>query len=124
MELNIIKIPKDIIMIPPIWLKFVIKSFDDEIKTELIATPNTEKTIEKPKTKNIVFNTTLVLFIKSVPDLVDFVKSEIVVPEMYAKNAGTIGSIHGAKNEPIPAKNAITIETSVTLLIHLDFIKS
>ena len=110
-------------MIPPIWLKFVIKSFDDEIKTELIATPNTEKTIEKPKTKNIVFNTTLVLFIKSVPDLVDFVKSEIVVPEMYAKNAGTIGSIHGAKNEPIPAKNAITIETSVTLLIHLDFIK-
>jgi hypothetical protein len=113
LELNIIKIPKDIIMIPPIWLKFVIKSFDDEIKTELIATPNTEKTIEKPKTKNIVFNTTLVLFIKSVPDLVDFVKSEIVVPEMYAKNAGTIGSIHGAKNELKPAIIARKMLTSI-----------
>ena len=50
--------------------------------------------------------------------------SDNVVPEIYAKNAGIIGSIHGAKNEPIPAKNAITIETSATLLIHLDFIKS
>jgi hypothetical protein len=32
-----------------------------------------------------------------------FVKSEIVIPEIYAKNAGMIGSMHGAKNELIPA---------------------
>ena len=46
---------------------------------------------------------TLVLFIEIVCDFVYFVKSEIVIPEIYAKNAGTIGSIHGAKNELNPA---------------------
>ena len=50
--------------------------------------------------------------------------SDKVVPEIYAKNAGIIGKIHGAKNEPIPAKNAIMIETSAILLLHLNFIKS
>ena len=50
--------------------------------------------------------------------------SDSVVPEIYAKNAGTIGNIQGAKNEPIPAKNAIAIETSATQMIYLDFIKS
>ena len=42
----------------------------------------------------------------------DFVKSESVVPEIYAKNAGIIGSIHGAKNDPIPAKTATKIVIS------------
>jgi len=31
---------------------------------------------------------------------------------MYAKNAGTIGKIHGAKNDPKPAINATKIVTS------------
>ena len=43
--------------------------------------------------------------------------SDNVVPEIYAKNAGTMGKIHGAKKEPIPAKNAIIIEISATPLV-------
>ena len=78
-------------------------SFADDVNNEFIVTPNTEKTTENPITKNIVFRMTLVLFIEIVCDSVDFVKSEIVIPEIYAKNAGTIGSIHGAKNELNPA---------------------
>jgi hypothetical protein len=50
-----------------------------------------------------VFKITLVLFIEMVRGSVDFPKSEIVIPEIYAKNAGMIGSMHGAKNELIPA---------------------
>ena len=88
---------------PPIQLKLEISSFADDVSTEFIVTPNTEKTTENPKTKNIVLRITLVLFMQVICDLVDFVKSEIVIPEIYAKNAGTIGSIHGAKNELNPA---------------------
>ena len=73
------------------------------MNSEFIVTPNAEKTTENPRTKNIVFRMTLVLFIEIVCDFVDFVKSEIVIPEIYAKNAGMIGSIHGAKNELTPA---------------------
>ena len=73
---------------------------------EFIVTPNAEKTTENPRTKNIVFRITLVLFIEIVCVFVDFVKSEIVIPEIYAKNAGMIGSIHGAKNELTPASIA------------------
>jgi len=111
-ELAIMNIPNDMIIIPPIWLKLEINSFADEVYTELIATPNAEKTIENPRTKNIVFKITLVLFIETVRVLSDRVKSEIVVPEIYAKNAGIIGSIHGAKNDPIPAKTATKIVIS------------
>ena len=50
--------------------------------------------------------------------------SDNVVPEIYAKNAGIIGKIHGAKNDPIPAKNAIMIETSAIILLDYNFIKS
>ena len=50
--------------------------------------------------------------------------SDNVVPEIYAKNAGTMGKIHGAKNEPIPAKNAITIEISAIGTLCFDFINS
>jgi hypothetical protein len=35
--------------------------------------------------------------------------SVTVVPDMYAKNAGIIGKIHGATNEPKPASNATKI---------------
>ena len=111
-ELDTINMPNDIITIPPIWLKLEINSFADEVYTELIATPNAEKTIENPRTKNIVFKITLVLFIETVRVISDLVKSEIVVPEIYAKNAGIIGSIHGAKNDPIQAKIATKIVIS------------
>ena len=50
--------------------------------------------------------------------------SDSVVPEIYAKNAGTMGMIHGAKNDPMPAINAITIETSAIHLLYSNFIKS
>ena len=83
---------------------------------EFIVTPNAEKTIENPRTKNIVLRTTLVLFIEIVCDSVDFAKSEIVIPEIYAKNAGIIGSIHGAKNELIPAIIARIMSVSYTHL--------
>ena len=82
------------------------------MNNEFIVTPNAEKTTENPRTKNTVFKITLVLFIEIVWDSVDFVKSEIVIPEIYAKNAGIIGSIHGAKNELIPATIARKILTS------------
>jgi hypothetical protein len=36
----------------------------------------------------------------------------MVVPEMYAMNAGIIGSIHGATNDPRPANAAIAMLTS------------
>ena len=42
-----------------------------------------------------------------------FVKSEIVIPEIYAKNAGIIGNMHGAKNELNPAISAIKMLISV-----------
>ena len=113
--------PKPIMIIPPIWLNSVIIWLALSENTEFIATPNAENTTEKPKTKNIELNKTFDLFIEITLPFV--LTSDNVVPEIYAKNAGTIGSIHGAKNEPIPAKNAITIETSATLLIHIDFIK-
>ncbi len=76
------------------------------MNSEFIVTPNAEKTTENPRTKKIVFRMTLVLFIEIICDSVDFVISEIVIPEIYAKNAGMIGSMHGAKNELNPAISA------------------
>ena len=104
--------PKPMIIIPPIWLNSVTISFALSENIEFIAMPNAENTTEKPNTKNIELNKTFDLFIEITPSFV--LTSDNVVPEIYAKNAGTIGSIHGAKNEPIPAKNAIAIETSTT----------
>ena len=84
-------------------MKVEINSFADDVNNEFIVTPSAEKTTENPITKNMVFSITLVLFIEIVCDSADFVKSEIVIPEIYARNAGMIGSIHGAKNELTPA---------------------
>ena len=89
---------------------------------EFIATPNAEKTTENPRTKNTEFKKMLLLLI--VIRSFSFLISVNVVPEIYAKNAGIMGKIHGAKNDPIPAKNAILIETSSTLMLYRDFIKS
>lgn len=100
---------------PPIWLKFEIKFNAFDAIVEFIVTPITENTKENPKTKNIVFSITFALLIKIFDDWVDFVISEIVVPEIYAKNAGTIGKIHGAKNDPKPAMKATKIVTSLIL---------
>ncbi len=87
----------------------------------MIATPNTEKTTENPSTKNTELKNTFVLLTESM--FFSVLTSDKVVPEIYAKNAGTIGNIHGAKNEPIPAKNAIMIGTSAILLLLFNFIK-
>tara|TARA_B100001142_G_scaffold41370_1_gene36968 strand:+ start:315 stop:638 length:324 start_codon:yes stop_codon:yes gene_type:complete len=105
-------IPKPMMIIPPIWLNSVIISFALSENIEFIATPNAENTTENPNTKNMELSKTFDLFMEITLFLV--LASDNVVPEIYAKNAGTIGSMHGAKNEPIPAKNAITIETSPT----------
>ena len=100
-------------IIPPIWLKFEIKLNAFVVMAEFIVTPITENTKANPKTKNIVFSITLALLINIFDDWLDFDISEIVVPEMYAKNAGTIGNIHGAKNDPKPAMKAIKTVTSL-----------
>ena len=100
-------------IIPPIWLKFEIISLADNTKIELVATPIAEKTIENPRTKNIVFNMTFNLLITITFVPCNFFRSEMVVPDIYAKNAGIIGKIHGAKNELIPASSATTILTSI-----------
>ena len=115
LELNIINEPNPIIIIPPIWLKFEIKFNAFDATVEFIVTPITENTIENPKTKNIVLSITFALLIKIFDVWLDFDKSEIVVPEIYAKNAGTIGKIHGAKNDPSPAIKATKIVTSLIL---------
>ena len=73
-------------------------------------------------TKNTELNKTFDLLMEITLSLV--FASDSVVPEIYAKNAGTIGNIQGAKNEPIPAKNAIANETSATSSLYLNFIKS
>ena len=99
-------------IMPLIELKLEINSCADDVNNELSVTTNAEKITDNPKTKNTVFRITLVLFKEIVCDSVDFVKSEIVIPEIYAKNAGMIGSIHGAKNELTPATIARKILTS------------
>jgi hypothetical protein len=81
----------------------------------LIATPRAENTTENPSTKNIEFKSTLDLLMEIT--LFFVLISDNVVPEIYAKNAGTIGKIQGAKKEPIPAKNAITSEISAIALL-------
>ncbi len=90
-------------------------------KNEFIAIPIIEKTIENPRTKNNEFKKTFVLFI----EIIEFFRltSDNVVPEIYAKNAGTIGNIQGAKNDPIPARNEMIIETSCILFQEFDLIK-
>ena len=109
-------------IIPPIWLNSVIISFALSENIEFIATPNAENTTENPNTKNMELSKTFDLFMEITLFLV--LASDNVVPEIYAKNAGTIGSMHGAKNEPIPAKNAITIEISAIEPLCSDFINS
>jgi hypothetical protein len=50
--------------------------------------------------------------------------SIIVVPERYARKAGIIGSIHGATNDPSPAKTATARVTSAMCKIPHFIIKA
>ena len=83
-------------------------------RTLLIMTPNMENTTENPNTKNIVLKIMFTLFMeRTVPFLEP--NSVTVVPDMYARNAGIIGKIHGAINELRPASSATRIVGSAIL---------
>ena len=109
---NIKNIPKMMIIIPAIVFRVSVNWLTFSNNALLIKTPKVEKTIENPKTKNIVFITMLILFIWML-DFWSFFISDNVVPEIYAKNAGIIGKIHGAINEANPASRATIIVGSV-----------
>ena len=102
------------IMIPPIMFRLSMTSVAALERTLLIKTPNVEKTTENPRTKNIVLNTMFNLLTdRTVPFLEP--NSVTVVPEIYARNAGIIGKIHGATNELRPATNATSMVGSAML---------
>lgn len=109
---NIIKEPNPMIMIPPIWLMLEIRLVALPDRTLFSITPNMENMMENPRTKNIVFSKMFSLFTARLVAALFFCRSVIVVPEMYAKNAGITGKMHGAKNEPSPATAAIPIVMS------------
>src|SRR5947209_17027384 len=75
-------------------------------------TPNIENTTENPRTKNIVFIKTLSLLVARLMVPLFLCSSVIVVPDMYAINAGITGSMHGARKDPRPAKAAIAMVSS------------
>ena len=109
---NIKNIPKMMMIIPAIMFRLSVNWLTFSNNALLIKTPKVEKIIENPKTKNIVFITMLILFIWTL-DLCGFFISYNVVPEIYAKNAGIIGKMHGAINEANPASRATIIVGSV-----------
>ena len=99
-------------MIPPTKLRDSVSSLAAFARTLLIITPKVENTTENPKTKNIVLNIMFnLLTAKTVPFFEP--SSVTVVPDMYARNAGIIGRIHGATNDPSPASKATSIVGSV-----------
>ncbi len=96
------------IIIPPTMFRLSVRSLAALESTLLIKTPNVENTIENPNTKNTVLNTMFNLLIdKTVPFLEP--NSVTVVPDIYARNAGIIGKIHGATKDPRPARSATRI---------------
>lgn len=99
--------PNPTMMIPPTWLNPSINSPDDVDKMLFMITPNVENITENPKTKNIEFKIMLDLLIEIVFEPSFWFNSDSVVPEIYAKNAGIIGNMHGAANDPSPASAAI-----------------
>lgn len=111
---NIRKIPKLTIIIPPTWFNTSITSPTVLANMLLITTPNVENTTENPRTKNTEFNMMFVLLIVTVLLPLFWLRSLSVVPEMYARNAGIIGSMHGATNEANPA-NAATASVTSTM---------
>ena len=83
-------------------------------RTLLMITPNMENTTENPNTKNTVFRIMFVLFMERTVPFLD-PNSVTVVPDMYARNAGIIGKIHGAIKELKPASSATRIVGSAIL---------
>lgn len=110
------KAPKLIITIPPIWLNPEVKLVAELANTLFRMTPKIEKTIENPRTKNTVFIRMLILFETRFTVPFCLCNSEMVVPDMYARNAGMTGKMQGAKNEPNPAMAAIAIDISGIVL--------
>jgi len=106
--------PNITMIIPPTMLRLSVNSLVALDRTLLIKTPNIENTIENPKTKNIVLNTMFNLLIDRTDPPLD-PRSVTVVPDMYARNAGIMGKIHGATNELRPAPNATRIVGSAML---------
>jgi len=95
-------------MIPPTKLRVPVSSPAAFERTLLIITPKVENTTENPNTKNIVLNMMFnLLTAKTVPFFEP--SSVTVVPDMYARNAGIIGRMHGATNDPSPASSATSI---------------
>jgi len=99
-------------MIPPTTLRLDVSSSTELDRTLFIKTPKVENTTENPKTKNTVFR---IMFNLLTANTVPFLEpiSVTVVPDMYARNAGIIGKIQGATNDPSPASNATSIVGSV-----------
>ena len=110
---SIRNIPKATIMEPPIWFSMPIISQPEPIKMLFINTPIAENTNENPSTKKTALSTMPILFIETFP-LVEFFTSVSEIPDMYAKNAGIMGSMQGAKNDPKPASAAIRSVTSTS----------
>ena len=79
-------------------------------------TPKIENTAEKQRTKKIVFSKMFSRLVTRLTVPLFLCNSDMVVPEIYAKNAGIIGSIHGARKDPNPAKAATAIVISDTSL--------
>ncbi len=106
--------PNPIMIIPPTWFNPATNSPVDVERTLLIITPKVENTTENPMTKNTEFKTIFVLLIITVFDPLFWFNSESVVPEMYARNAGIMGKIHGATNDANPASTATHRVISIT----------
>lgn len=116
-------IPNNMTIVPAITFKLSTNWFTFSDNTLLIITPKVEKTIENPKTKNIVFMRMLILFILFLnvwSPLISF----NVVPEIYAKNPGIIGNMHGAINDTNPAENAIIIVGSAMKYFYYFYFKA
>ena len=87
-----------------------------------------EKTTENPSTKKAELKMMLARLIDTVRETPALsllpplfcAKSAIVVPEIYARNAGIIGSMQGAAKELSPASAAIA---SVSSAIHMGGLK-
>ena len=104
--------PKITIIIPLINLKILI-FFEMKLPKADTAPPNIKNMIVNPIIKPIVL-----VNIKNLPF---FVLSSIDTPAIYAIYAGINGSMHGEKNEVIPAKNATENVTSPKLKTSLKY---
>ena len=80
-------------------------------------TPKIENTTEKPRTKKTVFNKMFSRLATRLTVPLFLCSSDMVVPEIYARNAGITGSMHGARKDPSPARAATAIVISDTQLV-------